>query len=190
MACMTLRCASGKGCVLPIGVPVFPEDVGHLPGGGYGEHGSSPAVQRASDTGQSLAGEVQILGRGGELAMAEEFLNGVRIDAILQEMGGETMPEGMDAFAMGNPGLETGGGVDLLRRGDVQRGVSVNRGEKPDRGTIERGVFLQFFQEALGKERVAVLVALALFDANGHAGNIEVLVGFKRTTSLTLRPAE
>ena len=115
----------------PVSVPVFPEDVGHLPAGGSGQHGLLPAIQRASDTGESLAGEVQVFGRGGELTMAQEFLNGVRIDAVLQEMRGKTMPEGMDASAMADPGLQPGGGVYLLRRGDVQRGVLLDRGEKP-----------------------------------------------------------
>ena len=63
---------------------------------------------------KAFRGEVQIPRRSADLSVPHKFLNGGDIYAVLQKMGGEAVPEGVDAAAMGYLRLHAGFGVDLL----------------------------------------------------------------------------
>ncbi len=55
-----------------------------------------------------FAGHVTIAGRGGQRAVAQPVLDGEERDAVLHQMRGKGMAQGMDAVGLANPGATTG----------------------------------------------------------------------------------
>lgn len=67
--------------------PVAAEDVGEL------EPRAGQQVERAGRGADPRASDRQVAGGGGEAAVAEQHLDGAHIDAVLQQMDGESVPE-------------------------------------------------------------------------------------------------
>ena len=50
------------------------------------------------------ANEVQVACRGADVAMAQQLLDGEEVHAALQQVGGETVAQGVRATALHDPG--------------------------------------------------------------------------------------
>jgi len=68
-------------------------------------------VQRAADGEAALVEDMGVDHSGFDVGVAEEFLDGANVVAVLQEVGGEAVAEGVGADALGDAG-ELGGFVN------------------------------------------------------------------------------
>ena len=124
-----------------------------------------------------LVGQMQIHHGGGDLFMAQEFLDGVQMRAGFQEMGGKGMTQRMhgssgevELFAgdddqplEGGTGHGAGGGVHAP--GQRLRGVVIAAarvGEEQERVAVESPVAAQFLLHGGGQRHDPVLVSLAV----------------------------
>lgn len=106
--------------------------------------------------------------------MAEQEVDSAQVPPGCQEMGRKAVPQGMDAFAVGDTSSALGMVVELLRGGDRPRLGSVFAGNEPRRRAVEVPVGPQFGEETNGQEGGAVLASLALIDADAQAITFEV----------------
>lgn len=83
-------------------------------------------------------------------------------------MGGKAVSERMNAFAFFNAAFLLGEVIDFLRRTDVQRATSVLTKENPGHRLISLLVSLQFTEQPLGENRVAVFFPFTLFHPDHH----------------------
>ena len=60
-------------------------------------------IERGAAPRQAAVGEVQIAGRGPDIAVAEQVLNGGQLDTGFQEMGSEAVPQGIPVLPMNRP---------------------------------------------------------------------------------------
>ena len=89
-------------------------------------------------------------------------------------MGGEGVAQGVDAPLFADAGAEFRHRGDLLRDGDVDRTRALAIGEDPDPRGRGPPIHPEVVEHPLGQRHVAVLGALALFHAQGHAVGIDV----------------
>jgi hypothetical protein len=75
--------------------------------------------------------QVQVARGGGEVALPEQGLHRRQTAAGLEEMGGEGMPQGVDAARLGDARAELRQRVELLGDGDVDRARALAIGEEP-----------------------------------------------------------
>src|SRR5215813_3322431 len=85
-----------------------------------------------------------------------------------------TASERVDAFALLNAAFLLSAVIDLLVGADVQGLISAFTEEDPQHRLIGLLVFLYLAQQALGKNRVTVFFAFALFHPNHHAFRIDI----------------
>src|SRR5437879_13922413 len=83
-------------------------------------------------------------------------------------MGGETVPQRVNAFAFFNAAFVLGEIVDFLRGGDVQGIISGFTKEDPQHGLIGLLIFSQLAEQTLGENRIAVFFPFTLFHADHH----------------------
>ena len=162
MASMTLLLGRGDRMGLPVGVAIEAEDVGDFPrwpvgawlavpvhgdSAPVGRHGLTPlaALGRSSAT-PSRSNGLWTLARCCRVMWRERVVVSMvrwpsrswmvrRSTPASKQMRGKTMPQGMDAFAVGDPSEPLGVGVDLLRGGDGQGlGAVLSRKEPRRRG--------------------------------------------------------
>src|SRR5499425_3779541 len=98
-------------------------------------------------------------------------------------MGGKTVSERVDAFAFLNAAFLLSAVIDLLGGADVQGFISAFTEEDPQHRLIGLLVFLHLAQQALGKNRVTVFFAFALFHPNHHALHIEISLSLRWISS-------
>jgi hypothetical protein len=126
-------------------------------------------IERAVDLGQVPPGEVERARRRVHGAVAAQELDRVQSHPGFQEMGGTTMPEGMEAFAVADPRGALRAGGDLLCGSDGQGLGAVVSRQEPRRGARERPGGAQCGQQTGRQQRGAVLAAFALLDTHQHA---------------------
>ena len=107
--------------------------------------------------------------------MPHQPLDGVDVHSGFQQVGGEGMPQAVDAAVLADAGAALGRVEDLLRRGDADGLVELAGGAKQPRlGPLRRPVATQLAQQARGQQRVAILGTLALLHPDGHARRVDV----------------
>jgi len=111
---------------------------------------------------------VTIAGRGGQRAVAQPVLDGEERDAVLHQMRGKGMAQGMDAVGLANPGATTGLVIDMQGSAGVHGFELVATKEEPRAGAVCPPVIAKHVEGRMGEDCVAILVALALLDANHH----------------------
>src|SRR5450432_3611023 len=67
------------------------------------------AVERAHDLLDRLGGDARVERRGVELGMTEQHLDHPDIDVLLEQMGGEAVPQGVERHALADLGRVGGG---------------------------------------------------------------------------------
>lgn len=143
--------------------------------------GKAQYVSGTFEVGQALAAHMQIPGRGLQRSVAQEHWHGARIHPCVQEMGGKAVPKRMNAPPVGKPRPLPSALRALACRatGHGARGVGTRK--EPRRRPLQTPIGAQFLSEAGGEESGAILLALALIDADPHAlwmalnvGDVEV----------------
>ena len=142
-------------------------------------HGLLEAVRLGQIQGRARADEppltqMEVPHRRGDLAMAQEALHGVQVDAGFEQVGGKRVAQGVDAALLLDAGAQLGHRVDLLGDGDVDRTRALAIGEEPDARRRALPVRAEIVEEARGQRHVAILGALALLDPHRHAVGIDV----------------
>ena len=131
-------------------------------------------IERTVPLGQVLPGEVERACRGIDGAMTEQELDGAQVHPGFQEMRSKAVPQGMDAFAMGDTSGALGVGVELLGGSDRHGLGGVCAGKEPRCRAVEFPVGPQCGEETSRQEGGAVLAAFALIDTDQHAVTFDV----------------
>src|SRR6266567_5673921 len=131
-------------------------------------------LQRAHDLADRLGGDPGIERRGVELGVTEQHLDDADIDVLLQQMGGEAVPQGVQRDAL----------VDVRHlSGSVAGAVELARGHRLGRIAAREQPALrarcpppgpQQVEQARREHDVTVLAAFALLDANDHLLAVDV----------------
>ncbi len=132
--------------------------------------------------------EVQVARGGGEVAVAEEFLDRRHVAAGFEQMGRDGVAQSVDPALLGDPGAELGHRVELLGHGDVDRARALAIGEEPDLRGPDAPVRAPVLEQPLRERHIAILAALpwAMWIVRRSASRTGTLMV---TTSLTRRPA-
>ena len=121
-----------------------------------------------------LDGDVGVERRRVELLVPEQHLDHADVDLLLEQMGGEAVPQRVQRDALVDLGrLRRGmaGAVELACR---QRVDPVLPGKQPALGPRRLPPGAQQLEQMLGEHHVAVLAALALLDPDDHPGAVDV----------------
>src|SRR5512145_2153832 len=131
-------------------------------------------LERAPDVADGPCGDLAIERRGVELLVPEQHLDHTDVDLLLQEMGGEAVPERVERDALVDPGhLRCGmaGTVELAWRQWVD---PIAPREQPALWPRRLPIGAQQLEQMLGEHHIAILAPLALLDADDHAGAVDV----------------
>ena len=82
------------------------------------------ALERAHDLADRVGGDVGVERRGVELGVPEQDLDHADVDVLLEQMGGEAVPQRVQRHALVDPGHLRGGmagAVELARRDRLHR---------------------------------------------------------------------
>jgi hypothetical protein len=101
--------------------------------------------------------------------MAQQHLDRPDIDARFEQVGRKTVAQRMDAVAMRDPRALLRMLGDLLGRADGHRPLGIASWKHPGGWPVQVPVGAQFRQQAGGEERIAILAAFALLDAEQPA---------------------
>ena len=120
-------------------------------------------------------GNMEVAGRGTEIAMAQQDLNGSQVGAGLEQVGSETEAQGMhaEAFAQARSGQRLL--ADLLDRPRTDRLVGLASGEEVRLGSLDLPILAEDLQEPRGEHQVSIPVPLGLTDVDDHACAVDVL---------------
>ena len=108
--------------------------------GGGGRQAGSNQIERAWRAGSGALHDVEVNHRGGDVGVTEQILNRSNVDAALQQVGGETVAQGVKGRPLGNSGL-VGGLLELPLQGGFVKvvacdhagaGVGANLGGRKD----------------------------------------------------------
>src|SRR5271170_1357955 len=162
--------------------PVGAEDIRDLQGIAWHD----PVLRRSAtlkgtqDFAQSLRGDMGIERRGLQFFMSKQHLDGADIFALFEQMGGEGVPQRMHRDALVDARSEGGlmhGAVQLPCAHGVHRIKA--RKQIAAREDLPLGVGMappgaQPLEQEWRQQRVAILLALALLDAQEHALTVNV----------------
>src|SRR5438132_4795350 len=135
--------------------------------------GGSNFAERAAPR-ERLRREMEVAGRRLDVAMAEQALHRMEIDAGLYEMRGKGVAQAVDAAALGDARPALGAHIDAERGADGDVAFRPLAGEEPRRGPGDTPVRPQFSEEPLGEQRVAIAWPFAALDADHHALAVDV----------------
>ncbi len=118
------------------------------------------------------AADMDILESGLDGAVPQQQLNGVGVDARIEQMRGKGVAQGVDARAWFDAGPCSGLVVNLLGSATGHGLVGFGAGKEPRPWALVLPIGAQFDQQALGKQTVAVFVAFAMVDPDEHAARV------------------
>src|ERR1700720_2246168 len=131
-------------------------------------------LQRAHDLADGLSGDAGIERRGVEFGVTEQHLDDADIDVLLEQVGGEAVPQSVQRDAL----------ADLRHlSGGVTGAIELARGHRLGRIAARKQPALrphrlppdpQQIEQARREHDVTVLAALALLDADDHALAVDV----------------
>jgi hypothetical protein len=131
-------------------------------------------LQRAHDLADRLGGDAGIERRGVELGVPEQHLDHPDIDVLLQQVGGEAVPQGVQGDALVDPrhlGGSVTGAIELARGHRLCR---IAAREQPTLRPRHLPPGPQQVEQARREHDVTVLAAFALLDADDHALAVNV----------------
>ena len=83
-------------------------DFAAVPGSGAWIAGLKGDVQRAGGTGTGAFDDMEVDHGGGDVGVAEEVLNRADVSAVLEQLGGKTVAQGVRGDAFGNAAFLSG----------------------------------------------------------------------------------
>src|ERR1700681_4972893 len=131
-------------------------------------------LQRAHDFPNRLGGDACIERRGIEPGVPEQDLDHSDIDVLLEQVGGEAVPQGVERYALVDlrpVGCGMTGAIELTRR---HRLNAVAPWKQPALRSCRPPPGAQQFEQMWRQHHVAVFAAFALLDANDHAFAVDV----------------
>ena len=140
-------------------------------------------IQGARDLGQGGAADVQVDHGGGQSRVAQEHLDSAQIVTSFQKMGGEAVPQGVDACAFLDAGFFPSLLVNAADGGISKREVFAvfkRGGEKVGGGFAGFVVLSQFPQKPGGEHRIALFASFGLFHLDEHVFAVDV-IGFEHS---------
>lgn len=162
-------------------LPVAAEDVRHLQDRAHPGLLRRQFLQGADDFAQDLGGHLGIKRRGFQLFVPEHDLDHADIDFLFQQMGGETVPERMHRDALLDIRCVRRGVNSPVKLAGAQRLERVQAGKQPAAparhlalGTGHPPPHPQAFEQHRGKDGIAVFLAFAPLDPQGHALAVNV----------------
>ena len=118
--------------------------------------------------GQLVVRQVEVAHGGRHVTVSEQALDGVDVDTGFQQVGGETVAQGVNAARTPKPGFVSRSTIHALRSLGVYRPDAGWVGEQPSTRATQAPVIAQGFQQSGRKHRVAITVALALAHLDAH----------------------
>ena len=106
--------------------------------------------------------------------MAEQHLDDADVGAVLQQMGGEAMPQRVDRHLLAQAGRRAGRTAGRMQTCRVDRPVLVAAGEQPVLRPRQAPIAAQDAEQLRRQHDVAVLAALALLDPDDHPAAVDV----------------
>src|SRR4051812_5007984 len=147
-----------------------------MPRTGSGRWRSSELKQleRALDLPDGVQGDPGVARRRGDLPMPQQVLDHPDVDALLEQVGGEAVPQGVHGHRLVEPG-----GLDRLAAGPLHRARRDRAGrvrpwEQPRWQSGATPVRAQDHEQLRREHDVAVAPTLALADVDGHPGAVDV----------------
>ena len=134
----------------------------------------SEQIERRAGAHLRVPGQLKVARGRTDVPVPEQALNRVDVDAGLEQVRREGMPQGVNPPGLGDPRALLGRLIGPLQRGRVHRVRALRRRKQPRRGARLCPVPAQGLEQARREHRVAILAALALLDANGHPRRIDV----------------
>ncbi|MGA8481810.1 MAG: hypothetical protein WB696_27915, partial [Chthoniobacterales bacterium] len=115
-----------------------------------------------------------IMRRGLDVAVAQQRLNNANVGALLEQVRGEAMAQGVYGNAFGQPGPAGGFATGQLQSSAVHVPSLAPGGKHPERRACGAPPDAEYVQQSFGKHGVAVFVPLALLDAQQHALGVDI----------------
>src|SRR5271163_4034651 len=137
-------------------------------------HPFGEVLEWAGDLAQRLESDARVKRRRIELLVPEQYLDHADVGLLLEQVRGEAVPQRvqMDGLVdLGHPRRGVAGPVELARR---ERVDWVLPRKQPALRPSHLPPGPQQIEEMLRQHHVSVLAALALLDANDHAGAIDI----------------
>ena len=101
--------------------------------------------------------------------MTQEHLDRPDIDTRFEQVGRKTVAQRMNTMAVRDPRALLRMILELLRRADGHRFLGIKSGKQPGGWPVEAPVGAQLGQQTGGEQRIAILAAFPLLDAEQHA---------------------
>src|ERR1700730_14285394 len=137
-------------------------------------------VERARHLAERVDGDAGVERRRIELLVSEQHLDDADIGLLLQEMGGKAVPQRVNTDTLGNAGALGGHANEPVELAPTHV-LSPVAGEQPGLAgmhpsLLARGAppFTQYIEQVGREKDVAILVALALLDADHHSVAVDV----------------
>ena len=112
--------------------------------------------------------------RGRQVRVPQQHLDHADVDAALQQMGGEAVPQDMDGHLLADPRRRPRRPAGRVQRRRLDRTGRVAPRKQPVLGTRQPPVGAQDRQELRRQHHVALLAALAVLDADHHPAAVDV----------------
>jgi hypothetical protein len=145
-------------------------------------------LKRALDVADGIDGDAGIERGRLELGVAEQDLNHANIDVLLEQVGGEAVPQGVRRDALGDARQARGGVDGAPKLAGGHRVDRVLAGEEPSLRPRRPPPVAQQFEQLRRQHHVPVPLSLALLGPQRHT--LAVNIGHLQfATSDTRRPA-
>jgi hypothetical protein len=137
-------------------------------------------VERARHLAERADGDAGVKRGRVELFVSEQNLDDPDIGLLLQEMGGKTVPQGVDTDALGNAGACRGQANEPMKlaRAHVLPAVAGKQprlaGRHPSLLARHPPPFAQQLEKVGRENDIAILLALALFDPDDHSVLVDI----------------
>ena len=174
-----LRRREGGSGPSPEGVAVAAEDLRHGDRGtrhgrrsgdvrGAFRDGPREKVQRTGRRADGAGGDLQVARRGLQAPMPEQELNRAQVGPRLEEMDGKGMPQRMGRDRLGKARASGGDAAGAPDRVASDRLLRALAGKEPVPGPVDLPPGAQDLEQLRREHHVAVLLPLALRDAERH----------------------
>jgi hypothetical protein len=118
--------------------------------------------------------DMRVTQGGRELVVAQQFLQGGQVGAVLQQVGGETVPQRVHARLLAQAGGAHGAVAQTLHLPSADVPGRPLAGEQPLPGSMGAPVLPQALQQHHRQGHQAILVALGSADVQDHAAGVDV----------------
>src|SRR3569833_2086084 len=121
---------------------------------------------------------MEISGRGLEIHMTEQDLDGAQICSCLEQVRGPALAQSVRRYVLLDPRIArsffTGVPDCPVRHGSVRAAVAFTAGEEVDARLLPAPILAQRLEQSRAEWDVATAAALAAFNADQHASAVDI----------------